>query len=203
MDRHNELSLNLTLMTVMSLLSSRTYLSCLLNDVTSRGVLFCSRLMFQCWTTHHTMRSMPEQIISVTSVPCIKSSSLNLELHMLPLPTCRLKTNTTGIERIVETFSIPERMLSVYRNNVGQGHRDFPFGNSRESLCAEFTAGIPGNLQEFFFIFVADYDILVLIYRWLYTWRDFQLRIHQKPFNVCPTDVSTILAGGAHSVPQA
>ena len=31
-----------------------------------------------------------------------------------------------------------------------QGHREFPFGNSREFLIAKFPAGIPGNFRLFF-----------------------------------------------------
>ena len=55
-----------------------------------------------------------------------------------------------------------------------QGHREFPFGNSRESRTPKFLAGIPGNFWnsggnygEFrkfcpFSIFIVDQDISVL-----------------------------------------
>ena len=55
---------------------------------------------------------------------------------------------------------------------IGQGHREFPFGNSQELLCTEFPEAIPGNFWNsggnygqfigvLFYIFsMVDYDIL-------------------------------------------
>jgi len=63
-------------------------------------------------------------------------------IHLLPKVTCNSYTQCGN-----HSIAGKKMALVCFRRYLvaGQGHREFPFGNSRESAIPRIPAGIPGN----------------------------------------------------------